>query len=142
MSEANAPKTYGGYQIEGRVFAFIGVFFGVVAGIYWFTSYEDAGGTMLIMALFLGFLPAAYMLWWSRHMKPRPEDRDEADHADGAGAVGAFPSSSIWPFVMGIGAAFVALAFVFGAWLSVLGGAAMCATLIGYVVESRRGGYV
>src|SRR5260370_26912168 len=97
---------------------------------------------MLILTAFLGFLPGAYLYWWGHHMDPRPEDSEGAELAEGAGTVGAFPSSSIWPFLMGIGAAFICLALVFGAWWGVLGGALVVGTLVGYTLESRRGGYV
>jgi len=54
-------------------------------------------------------------------MSPRPADDPNASVEDGAGVVGAFPGSSIWPFVIGIGATFVALALVFGAWTLAVG---------------------
>ena len=43
--------------------------------------------------------------------------------ADGAGPIEAFPGSSIWPFVLGMGAMFTVLTFVFGLWLAPIGGA-------------------
>jgi hypothetical protein len=137
-----SPKTYRGYGIEARIFLGIALFFAVVDGIYFFTSKENSGSTMLVMTVFLGFLPGAYLWWWGRHMKPRPEDSDSATFEESAGSVGAFPSSSIWPFVFGMGMAGVALAFVFGAWLAIFGGALGLGALIGYTVESRRGGYI
>lgn len=103
-------------KVEAYVLLFIAVFFGVVAAIYWFLSYEDAGGVMLLASALLGLLPGAYYFWWSRRMRPRPEDREDARPEDGAGVVGAFPSSSIWPFVLGLAASSVGLALVFGAW--------------------------
>ena len=41
-----------------------------------------------------------------------------------------------------IGAGISASAFVFGAWLGVLGGSMLISAIIGVVVESRRGGAV
>ena len=142
MSESTQQRDYPGYGIEARVFLGVAFFFAVVCAVYWFTSYEHAGSVMLLMTAFLGFLPGAYLWWWGHHMAPRPEDRDAATHEESAGTVGAFPSSSIWPFVFGMGGGAVALAFVFGNWPAILGSAAMGAGLIGYTVESRRGGYV
>ena len=142
MSELAEPKVRRGYEVEAYVFLGTAAFFAAVCGLYWFTSYEHAGSVMLLLTAFLGILPGAYLFWWGRNMKPRPEDSDLATLADGAGSIGAFPSSSIWPFVFGMGSGFTALAFVFGAWPGILGAAAMGATLIGYTVESRRGGYI
>lgn len=129
-------------KVEAYVLLFIAVFFGVVAAIYWFLSYEDAGGVMLLASALLGLLPGAYYFWWSRRMRPRPEDREDARPEDGAGVVGAFPSSSIWPFVLGLAASSVGLALVFGAWTAVFGGALAVSAVVGVILESRRGGYV
>jgi hypothetical protein len=62
--------------------------------------------------------------------------------ADGAGNVGSFPSSSIWPFVMGMGAFMTVLALVFGTWLLFLGVPLILTALTGVTAESRRGGNV
>jgi hypothetical protein len=129
-------------RIEARLLIGVGMFFAVILGLYWFTSYEDAGTVMLLFSLVLGVLPGSYLLWWSRRMQPRPEDRDDAELADGAGAVGAFPNQSIWPFVFAMGCAGAALALVFGLWLAILGGGLVFLAAAGYVVESRRGGMV
>ncbi|MCL4422029.1 MAG: cytochrome c oxidase subunit 4 [Actinobacteria bacterium] len=117
-------------------------FFGLVAVIYWFTSIEDSGTIMLAASALLGFLPGSYFLWWSRRMRPRPEDRKDASIPDGAGVIDSFPGSSIWPFVLGMGLALVVLALIFGIWTAVPGGALIASAIIGVTVESRRGGTV
>jgi hypothetical protein len=146
MSGAAQTKTYKGYRGEAWIFLGTAAFFLVVCAVYWFTAYERAGAVMLLLTFFLGLVPGSYLFWWGwskgGNMQPRPEDSDDAELEDGAGIVGAFPSSSIWPFCMGISAAVVALAFVFGAWLGVLGAAGVVGSLLGYTLETRRGGYV
>jgi hypothetical protein len=127
-------------RVEARFLLFLATFGGVIALIYWFTSYEDAGTVMLAAVGLLGLLPGSYYLWWSRRMTPRPEDDPEASPEDGAGVVGAFPSSSIWPFVLGLGAAMTALAFVFGLWTAIFGLTLAVSAALGVVAESRRGG--
>ena len=129
-------------RIEARLLIIIGVFFAIIAGVYWFTSYETAGTLMLIGSTGLGLLPGAYYLWWSRHMKPRLEDDPDATIAEGAGEVDAFPSSSIWPFILGVGAFFAALSFVFGVWMAPIAAGFILSAAIGGTVESRRGGTV
>jgi Cytochrome c oxidase subunit IV len=120
----------------------IGVFFGIIGTIYWFTAYEDAGFLMLIGTTGLGLLPGLYYLWWTYHMKVRPDDDPEAKVEDGAGSVDSFPASSIWPFIMGMGATMLVLTFVFGLWLAPIAGSLLLSALIGATVESRRGGTI
>ena len=72
-------------------------------------------------------------------MKAQPDDDPDAELAEGTGTVDAFPSSSIWPFVLGMGATFTVLTFIFGLWLAPIGGALVLAAAIGGTVESRRG---
>ena len=127
-------------KVEARFLLFLATFGGVIALIYWFTSYEDGGTVMLAAVGLLGLLPGSYYLWWSRRMTPRPEDDPEASPEDGAGVVGAFPSSSIWPFVLGLGAAMTGLAFVFGVWTAIFGLTLAFSAALGVVAESRRGG--
>jgi len=129
-------------KIESYVLLFVGFFFGCVGIIYWVFSYEDAGSIMLLGTFLLGSVPGFYYLWWSRRMSPRPADDPGATVEDGAGVVGAFPGSSIWPFVLGLGSTFVGLALVFGAWTLAVGLFLAIAALVGVIFESRRGGLV
>lgn len=143
-------------KIEVRFLAGIGIFFGVIAFCYWFTSYDNGGTYMLIGTMCLGFLPGSYLFFWRRRSQghkyffwgktdrivgPRPEDRTDATIADGAGVISAFPGSSVWPFVFGVGAFSFLFAFVFGTWLALIGISIILVALIGYTAESRRGGH-
>jgi hypothetical protein len=128
-------------RIEALFLLFLGAFFGLVGLVYWFWSYEDGGGIMLLGATLLGFLPGSYYFFWHRRMGNRLEDRD-AEIAEGAGEIDSFPSSSIWPFVMGMGAFTTVLGLVFGIWLLFLGIPLILTALTGVTAESRRGGHV
>jgi hypothetical protein len=143
-------------RIEALFLLFLGVFFGVVGLVYWFWSYEDGGGMMLLGTSLLGFLPGSYYFFWHKRFQgkkfffwghehgvgDRPEDRDDASLADGAGVISSFPGSSIWPFVLGMGAFFTVLAMVFGMWLILIGITLILTALVGVTAESRRGGHV
>ncbi len=129
-------------KVEAKILLILGLFFGIVAAVYWRWSVENAGGVMLVAAMLLGFLPGSYYWWWSRRMRTRPEDDPTATPAQSAGVVGAFPGTSIWPFTMGMGAFFVVLALVFGIWLLVPGIALVTWALLGGIAEGRRGGRV
>jgi hypothetical protein len=128
-------------RIEALFLLFLGAFFGLVGLVYWFWSYEDGGGVMLLGATLLGFLPGSYYFFWHRRMGNRLEDRD-AEIAEGAGEIDSFPSSSIWPFVMGMGAFTTVLGLVFGIWFLFLGVPLILTALTGVTAESRRGGRV
>jgi ABC-type antimicrobial peptide transport system permease subunit len=129
-------------RIEAFVLLGVAGFFGIVGAVYWFTSYEDGGTMMLVGTCLLGLLPGGYYYWWHRKMGDRPEDRDDATIEDGAGQIATFPSSSIWPFVLGMGAFMLVLAFAFGTWFAFPAVGLILAALIGVTAESRRGGQV
>ena len=120
----------------------IGVFFGAIGLIYWFFSYEDGGFLMLIGTALLGTFPGSYYLWWSHHMKLQADDDPDADVAEGAGDVGSFPASSIWPFILGMGALFACLTFVLGLWFAPIAATLLISGAIGGTVESRHGGII
>jgi len=129
-------------RTNGVILSLIGIFFGIIALFYWFTSYEDAGFLMLIGSALLGLGPGAYYLWWSKRMSPLEGDVPDATVSDGAGVIDAFPGSSIWPFLLGMAALFATLTFIFGLWLAPIAIALGLSAVIGGVMESRRGGTV
>jgi Cytochrome c oxidase subunit IV len=129
-------------RIEALFLLFLGCFFGVVGLVYWFWGYEDGGSVMLAGTAILGFLPGSYYFFWHRRMGQRVEDREDASIEEGAGVISSFPGSSIWPFVMGMGAFLSVLALVFGMWLLLVGVPLILSALTGVTAESRRGGHV
>ena len=129
-------------KVEAKLLLGLGVFSGLMCAVYWNWSLENAGGVMMFAGMLLGFLPGGYFYWWSRRMKTRPEDDPQGTHAQGAGVVGAFPGTSIWPFTLGMGAFFSVLALVFGIWLLVPGLGLVVWAIIGGTSEGRRGGQV
>lgn len=129
-------------KAEAKLLLGLGLFFGVMCAVYWNWSLENAGGVMMFAGMLLGFLPGGYFYWWSRRMKMRPEDNPDATQAEGAGVVGSFPGTSIWPFTLAMGAFLVVLALVFGIWFLVPGLALAVWALLGGTAEGRRGGNV
>ena len=64
-------------------------------------------------------------------MDPRPEDRKDAEIADGAGELGFFPPYSWWPLWCGVGPRRLVFGIALGAWWLfiigvVLGALALC----------------
>ena len=127
-------------KVESYFLLFLAAFGALIAAIYWWTSYDDGGGIMLVGFALLGLLPGSYYLWWTKRMDPRPEDIPTADLASGAGFVGYFPGASIWPFVLGSGAFCVCLALVLGFWSAIFGFFLAISAVIGVIVESRHSG--
>lgn len=124
-------------RIESRFYLGLTAFFVVIGAIYWFTSYEDAGTTMLVAAALLGVMVGGYLLYQSRRMALRPEDRTDATIAEGSGTVGEFPAPSVWPFVFGLGATILATGTVFGVYVIVAGAGVLGLGLLGMVRQSR-----
>jgi hypothetical protein len=113
------------------------VFFILVGTIYWFTSYDDTGTTMLVASALLGLLAGGYLFLQSRKYPPRPQDRPDATLEEGAGPVDEFPAPSIWPFVFGLGATVFATGFVFGIWVILPGAAILGLGIVGMILQSR-----
>lgn len=128
-------------KLEWKITLGAATFLIAVFFIYWFTSYEDAGSTMLV------FGSAAYTLiflfillqWLRRRRLPRAEDRDDGSptDADASGEISFFPAASIWPVGMGIGAVFLAVGLVYGTWYWAIGGIIFVGAIIGFSVEAE-----
>lgn len=126
-------------KTEGTILAGVATFFFVIATVYWFTSYEDAGSVLLITTTGLGVIPGAWLIWISRRHPPRLEDRTDATIAEGAGRIGSFPESSVWPLGFAGGLCLLALGLVYGVWMALPGLLIILISVIGAVLEGRRG---
>ncbi len=124
-------------RTEWKLFAAAGAFFVVVAPLYGLTSDERAGTVMLALPVGSLALIAVYLRIQAQRIGLRPADRPDADPADAAGEIGYFPTSSIWPLVMAIGAVVLANAFVFGVWLAIVGGVLFLIAVVGYATQAR-----
>jgi hypothetical protein len=128
-------------RTSGLVFAMLAAFFAVIAIIYWFTSYESAGTVLLGLAIGLAGMIGVFLLVQARRRPVPPEDRTDATPADGADEiVGRFPSASIWPLVIGIGALFGALGLVLNGWLALPGVLLLVLALVSMAREVPAGG--
>jgi hypothetical protein len=127
-------------KLEAKILLGLGFFFGIIAAVYWFWSHEEAGSVMIFAGMLFCALPGSYYYWWSRRIGVRSEDDPTATQPEGSGVIGAFPSTSIWPFTLGMGAFFVVLALVFGIWFLVPGLGLVFWAMIGGTAESRRSG--
>jgi|SRR5436305_9432475 len=135
-------------KVEARIFFIVAVFAVVMAGVYWIWavlgSYEHRAEPVGIVALILtgglAFLAGSYMQFVARRIEPRPEDREDAEIADGAGEMGFFSPGSYWPIAMAATAALAALGLAFfHIWLLVIALVALLFTIGGLVFEYHTG---
>jgi hypothetical protein len=128
-------------RVETALVVFSAAFLAVVAGIYWFTSYEDAGTTMLTLAAVMYGMLGAFFFVQARRLSERrqrrPEDAEDGAVAGRALEVGYFPAASVWPAALGLGTVAIALGLVFGYWFLVIGAILLVGGVIGYAVEAQ-----
>ncbi|NYI72028.1 hypothetical protein GGQ54_002588 [Naumannella cuiyingiana] len=129
--------------MRGSFWAFMSVFIFllVVTPIYWLLSHEIVGTVALTMSALLCLMISWYLRVTSKSIGPTLEDRPDATIAEGAGVIGFFPPSSIWPFWCALAAGVFVLGPVFGWWLSLLGGAVGIWALSGWIYQYYVGDY-
>ena len=126
-------------RIEAWTMGACAIFFAIVTPAYWLIAEDPAGTSALVMTTLLGGLVAFYLAVVSRQIDPRPEDREEAEVADGAGELGFFPPYSWWPLFAGLALAVVVIGVVIGWWLVIIGVGVLGVTVVGFVFEYYRG---
>jgi hypothetical protein len=126
-------------KVEGWLFFSGTFFFAISSVVYWIFSSEPVGTVALGFTAGLAFLVGYYLLFTARRIDPRPEDRPNADIADGAGELGFYSPHSWWPLPVGIFAATAFLGIVIGWWLFIIGAIGGALSIIGLVFEYYRG---
>lgn len=134
-------------KTEARMFLGVAAFVWAVAIAYgiWSDVYqghvEVAGLAALLLSGGLLAIPGSFFLFVSRRIDPRPEDRRDAEIAEGAGDVGFFSPGSYWPIAVAGGAAFVALGFAFvQMWLVIVSVLGLLFSIGGLLFEYYTGG--
>jgi hypothetical protein len=141
---------------EWRIFAGVALFLYIMCVVYawWSHTYfkgpefpqghmDWIGTVALALSALLCTMCALFFWFVSIRIDPRPEDRADAEIADGAGEVGFFSPGSYWPFGIALTALVVAFAIAdWQPWMiavglvgTVLGAAAL---LFEYYSGSRR----
>ena len=127
-------------KAEAWLFAICTVFFALVAPAYWLITEDWTGTSALTMTFLLVLLVTFYLGFHARRMEPRPEDRQEAEIADGAGELGFFPPYSWWP----LGAAATLSTIVFATamsawWMVIIGFGLGTLAVCGWIYEYYHG---
>lgn len=131
---------------ETWIFAICTVFLVLVTPAYWFvTAGSDQGGdwtgtSALTMTGLLTLMVALYLGFHAKKMDPRPEDRKDAEIADGAGELGFFPPYSWWPLWCAATLGVMVLGLAASAWwMFIIGSVLGAIALSGLVFEYYRG---
>jgi hypothetical protein len=123
-------------KVEALIFNLIAVFCVAAAVVYGVWSREPIGTTALVLSGGLTALIGGFFWFVSRRIDARPEDRKDAEIADGAGELGFFSPASYWPFGLAFAAALMGLALAFYyPWLILIAGIALLITIGGLLFE-------
>jgi hypothetical protein len=123
-------------KVEALIFNAIAAFCIAAAVIYGVWSHEPIGTTALVLSAGLTSLIGGFFWFVSRRIDARPEDRKDAEIADGAGELGFFSPASYWPFGLALSAGLMGLALAFYyPWLIAIAGAALLITIGGLLFE-------
>ena len=133
-------------KAEAWVFGSCTVFLVLVTPAYWLvTDASEHGGdwtgtSALVMTTLLTLMVTIYLGFHAARMDARPEDRLDAEIADGAGELGFFPPYSWWPLwtALTLGTCVFGIA-VSAWWLFIIGGMLGAVALVGWIYEYYRG---
>lgn len=134
-------------KTEARWFLGVAAFFWAAAIAYgiWSKLYqghvEVVGVVGLILSGGLAGIPGSFFAFVSRRIDPRPEDRRDAEVAEGAGDVGFFSPASYWPIALGSAVALAGIGFAFvQMWLVIVSILWLLFTIGGLLFEYYTGG--
>jgi Cytochrome c oxidase subunit IV len=123
-------------KAETSIFVVCSAFFVLVAPAYWLISYDPTGTAALVMTALLCLLVTFYLGFHASRMEPRPEDRKDAEIADGAGELGFFPPYSWWPLWCAGTLGLIVFGTAMGAWwLLIIGFGLGALALCGWIYE-------
>ncbi|WP_448640069.1 cytochrome c oxidase subunit 4 [Geodermatophilus sp. URMC 63] len=123
-------------KVEALIFNLIAVFCVIAAAVYGFWSREPIGTTALVLSAALTGLIGGFFWFVSRRIDARPEDRKDAEIAEGAGELGFFSPSSYWPFTLALSAGITGLGLAYWyVWLVIIGVVALLVTIGGLLFE-------
>jgi hypothetical protein len=108
-------------KTETLIWFGVTMYFLVIAVAYLVVGGEAVGVTILLGAAALGGLIAGWSWGWRRRNGARPEDREEADAADETGLVGIYPTESLRPVALAVGATALLAGVPLGSWMSMAG---------------------
>ncbi len=111
-------------KTEYKIFGIVTLFLFMACGVYaWWSWYDTiphqiewVGVVALVLSGLLCLMCGGYFWFVSRRIDLRPEDRDQAEIADGAGEIGFFSPGSYYPFGLGLAALTAGIGLVYLYW--------------------------
>jgi Cytochrome c oxidase subunit IV len=129
-------------RIESRIFLMVAFFCFVLAGVYgvWTNktqhAVEPVGVAALILSGGLCLIIGTFFAFVARRIDPRPEDRTDAEIAEGAGELGFFSPGSYWPLGIALAATATGMGLAFAQlWLVVVGVVFVLSSVCGLLFE-------
>lgn len=122
-----------------RLFVGLAVFYVAMTIIYYYLGGEPVGITgMLLSACLAGMV--GFYLWFTdkRIGRDLPEDRLDAEIADGAGEMGFYSPHSWWPLPVALSSIIMGISLVVGWWLTLISLGALVISIIGFVTENEK----
>jgi MFS family permease len=126
-------------KIEGWLFAAGFLFYTLVGAVYGYLSRDIVGLVLLLFTGLLALIAGFYILYTSKRVYPRPEDRRDANIDEADPEYGFFSPHSWWPLAVGFAAFIVALGFVFAAWMFAFGVIVLLIAVSGWLFEYYYG---
>ncbi|MCW2529364.1 MAG: ctaF [Pseudonocardiales bacterium] len=129
-------------RIESRIFLLLAGFLFVMAAIYGFWTNASSGAVevvgvaALILSGGLSFIMGTFFSFVARRIDARPEDRPDAEIAEGAGELGFFSPGSYWPIGIAASGALTGFGMAFAQfWLCLIGVGAILFSVGGLLFE-------
>ena len=135
-------------RVEARIFLGVAVFLWIVSVVYavWtgiqsHHGVEVAGFAALILSGGLLAIAGSFFWFVSRRIDPRPEDRNDAEIAEGAGELGFFSPGSYWPLGIALAATVTGVGLaLYQLWVSLVGAILILFFVGGLLFEYYVGG--
>jgi hypothetical protein len=134
-------------RIEARIFLMVAAFLALAAAGYaWWTwaseprGMEAVGTVCIILSAGLCAIIGSYFSFVARRIDERPEDRPDAEIAEGAGELGFFSPGSYWPLGLAGAAALTSIGIAFWQlWVVIIGVGMILLTVGGLLFEYYAG---
>lgn len=138
--EQDADPESAGMRVEARIFIAIASFLVLATIVYFSTSSENAGSTMLGLAGGMALMIGGYLVVQARKRTDaaEPEREGGGGSEDPVEEEAYLPHASIWPFALGTGLVVLANGLALGLWAIVPGALLTTASAWGYARQSRR----
>ncbi|MET7486635.1 cytochrome c oxidase subunit 4 [Streptomyces sp. NPDC005538] len=127
-------------KVEALLFGGVAAFFAGAAALYGWWAADPAGTAALAVAFLMAALVSFFCAVQYRRKGRRPQDRPDAEVADGSGPLEFFPAQSPWPLITALGFAVVCTGVVYGLWLLLIGFGVLARGVLGMVFQYANRG--